>query len=213
MSGLSMGKSCFIFKLKFNTITKLLLSRFLSIAIVLSFDLFLWSTDTTIYPIFFIENNLKCVVMTSLDWIFDTVLSCTALFLQLSFRLYLKYAKKMNESNDLITIKLLLSVMFAYIFVTIFPLPIDGQTDPYTILILLIYSISPTLILFDHPGFNQFFMESHPLVQAATLAVWHLMVQFYFKCKDISSNFWYAIQENVLNFCRSNQVQPYPVFE
>ena len=175
--------------------------------------MFLWSTNTTIYPFFFIENNLRCVVMTSLDWILDTVLSCTALFLQLGFRLYLKYMKKMNESNDLITIKLLIFVMCTYLILAIFPLPSNSKSFAYNISILLIYSSSPTLILFDHQGFNKFFMESHPTIQTATSAIWHLLVQCYFKCKDVSSNFWYTIQENVLNVCRSNQIQPYPISE
>ena len=172
----------------------------------------LWSSDTTIYPIFFIENNFNCVVMTSLDWTLDTVLSCTAIFLQLSFRLYLKYVKKMNESNDLITIKLLVFVMCASLIVAIFPLP-SSKSFAYSISILLIYSSSPTLILFDHQGFNQFFMESHPTIQTATSAIWHLMVKCYFKCKDVSLNFWYAFQENLQNVCRSNQVQPYSIPE
>ena len=208
-----MGKCSISIQPQWTTRWKIISSRCLSIVIVLCNDIFLWSTDTTIYPIFFIENNLSCVVMTSLDWTLDTVLSCTALFLQLSFRLYLKYKKKMNESNDLITIKLLVFVMYASLILAIFPLPSNSKSFAYNISILLIYSSSPTLILFDHQGFNQFFMESHPTIQTATSTVWHLMVQCYFKFKEVSLNFWYAFQENVLNVCRSNQVQPHSIPE
>ena len=150
--GFLMGKCSISIQPQWTTRWKIISSRCLSIVIVLCNDIFLWSTDTTIYPIFFIENNLSCVVMTSLDWTLDTVLSCSALFLQLSFRLYLKYKKKMNESNDLITIKLLVFVMYASLILAIFPLPSNSKSFAYNISILLIYSSS--LIIRDLTNFS-----------------------------------------------------------
>ena len=147
--------------------------------------------------------------LTSFDWIIDTAMSCTSLILQLGFRLYLKYVKKMDESNDLISLKLIVFSICSYLIGVIFPLPTNAQS--VTIPFFLSYSISPTIILFNHSGLNQFFMENHPSFQAATFAVWHLMVQSYFQCKNGLSTSWYSLQENVLNICRSNQVQPFPI--
>ena len=183
----------------------------ISVAFVLCILLFLWSKDITIYPVYFIENNLGCLDLTTSDWIIDTVISSTSLLLQLGFRLYLKYVKKMDESNDLISLKLIVFLICSYLSVVIFPLPTNASS--YTIPFFLSFSISPTIILFNHSGLNQFFMENHPSFQAATSAVWHLMVQSYFKCKNLLSTSWDFLQENVLNICRSNQVQPYPISE
>ena len=173
--------------------------------------MFLLSKDVTIYPVYFIENNLGCADFTTSDWIIDTVISSTSLLLQLGFRLYLKYVKKMDESNDLISLKLIIFSICSYLSSVIFPLPTNAQS--VTIPFFLSYSIPPTMILFNHSGLNQFFMKNHPSFQAATSAIWHLLVQSYFKSKNVLSTSWYSLQENVLNICRSNQVQPYPISE
>ena len=149
--------------------------------------------------------------LTSFDWIIDTVISCTSLILQFGFRLYLKYVKKMDESNDLISLKLIIFSICSYLSGVIFPLPTNAQS--VTIPFFLSCSIPPTMMLFNHSGLNQYFMEIHPSFQAATSAIWHLMVQSYFECKNVLSTSWYSLQENVLNICRSNQVQPYPISE
>ena len=171
----------------------------------------LWSSEVTIYPIYIVENNLRCVDLTSFDWIFDGIISCTALTLQLSFRLYLRCVKKINESNDHLSIKILLFFLSTYLSLLIFPLPTNAQS--YTIPSFLSCSIVPTIILFDHSGVNQFFMESHPLIDAATSAIWHIMVICYIQCKNVLSTSFNSLQENVLNICRSNQIQPYPISE
>ena len=56
-------------------------------------------------------------------------------------------------------------------------------------------------------------MESHPLIDAATSAIWHIMVICYIQCKNVLSTSFNSLQENVLNICRSNQIQPYPISE
>ena len=130
---------------------------------------------------------------------------CT--YLAISFRLYLRCVKKINESNDLMSIK----ILFVFLSTYLFPVPTNAQS--YTIPSFVSSSILPTIILFDHSGFNQFFMESHPLIDAATSAIWHQMVICYIHCKDVLLTSFNSLHENVLNICRSNQIQPYPISE
>ena len=142
--------------------------------------------------------------------IIDITIAIAALLLQLSLRLYLRFVKKIQSSNEILSIKFILFLLLSYGFLFLPP--------PETSRSIVIFSIMPfaimiTTILFDHSGINQFFMERHPNFRDATTAIWHLMVQLYIKVKEWILLTWNTLQELFLNLIRSNQIQPYDVPE
>ena len=138
------------------------------IGIVLIFDVFLWFTIDEIFPVYFIRNDLASLDTFALDFIADILLAISALSLQLSFRLYLRYIKQITESNEILSTKiilLLLSIYFSYFL----PLPSTSQgfISPYAFVLAMV----PTLIIYDHFGFRRFFMENHPKLKKIFLGV------------------------------------------
>ena len=81
------------------------------IGIVLIFDVFLWFTIDEIFPVYFIRNDLASFDTFALDFIADILLAISALSLQLSFRLYLRFVKQITESNEILSIKIILLLL------------------------------------------------------------------------------------------------------
>ena len=71
--------------------------RFLCVAIVVCFDIYLWLNDTIIYPIFYVLNLTHCIDVFTPAYIFEIAIAITAILLQLSLRLYLRFVKKIQS--------------------------------------------------------------------------------------------------------------------
>ena len=69
------------------------------------FNLFLWLTEVKLYPIMLVQNVMKCIDVLSPDYLTDIIIDVVAALLQLGLRLYLKFVKKNNSSNELLSIK------------------------------------------------------------------------------------------------------------
>ena len=59
-----------------------------------------------------IQNVMKCIQMSSSDFLIDIIIDIGACLLQLSLRLYLKFVKKIISSNELLSIKFILLLIF-----------------------------------------------------------------------------------------------------
>ena len=183
-----------------------LVYRFLCVVIVVCIDLYLWLNDTIINPVFVILNLMHCIDVFTPDGIIEITIAITALLFQFSLRLYLRFVKKIQSSNEIMSFKFFLILLLSYV-VLFLPLPESSRS--IVIFIIIPYAIMITTILFDHFGINQFFMERHPNFRDATTAIWHLMMQLYIKVKEWIVLTWNTIQELFLNLIRSNQIQPY----
>ena len=153
-----------------------------------------------------IQNVMKCIDQFSPDYMFDAIVDTITSVLQLSLRLYLKFVKKINSSNELLSIKVMV-VLFIVSISYFFPLPESSQS--YVVPFIVIYSIMLTTIIFDHSGFNQFFMEIHPNFYSVSSAIRHLLVLSYNKSKKCFTSAWNTMKLMFLNLCRSNEVQIY----
>ena len=142
--------------------------------------------------------------------IIDITIAITALLLQLSLRLYLRFVKKIQSSNEIMSFKFNFFLLLSYGFLL---LPPPESSRSIVIFSIIPFDIMITTILFDHSGMNQFFMERHPNFRDTTAAIWHLMVQFYIKVKEWIILTCNTLQELFLNLIRSNQIQPYNVPE
>ena len=162
---------------------------------MLSFQLFIWIKGITIYPILYIQNNMESVDLTTPDYLIDIIIATFAVLLQLSLRLYLRFVKKIVLSNELLSIKFFLVLLICNISYLL-PLPKSSQNffPPYAI----IFAIIITIILFDHDGFNHYFMENHPKCCRVTLAFWHVMDGIHSKAKKFQD----------FNWLRSSQILP-----
>ena len=167
--------------------------------IVVCFNIFLWLKAVQIYPIIFIQNHMNCIDIFSADYIIDIIIGTAASILQLSLRLYLKYVKKIKSSNELLSIKFILVVLSCTIS---YLLPLPDSSLSYLPPLAIILAIMITIVIFDHSGLNQYFMENHPYFRSALS---HLMVYFQSKCNHLQNVF--------LDFCRTNQIHPYEVAE
>ena len=186
------------------------LYRFFCVVIVACFDLYLWLNDTVIYPVFYILNLMQCDDLYAPANIIDITIAITALLLQLSLRLYLRFVKKIQSSNEIMSFKFNFFLLLSYGFLL---LPPPESSRSIVIFSIIPFDIMITTILFDHSGMNQFFMERHPNFRDTTAAIWHLMVQFYIKVKEWIILTCNTLQELFLNLIRSNQIQPYDVPE
>ena len=81
------------------------------IGIVLIFDVFLWFANVEIFPVYFIRNDLTSLDIFALDFIADILIAISALSLQLSCRLYLRFVKQITESNEILSIKIILLLL------------------------------------------------------------------------------------------------------
>ena len=142
---------------------------------------------------------MKCIDIFSADYIIDIIIGTAASILQLSLRLYLKYVKKIESSNELLSIKFIL-IVFSCTISYLLPLPESSLS--YLPPLAIILAIMFTIVIFDHSGLNQYFMENHPYCRSALS---HLMVQFQAT--------WNHLQNVFLNLCRTNQIHPYEVTE
>ena len=166
--------------------------------IVISFQLFIWRKEIIIYPILYVQNNMKCVELSTPDYLIDIMITTLAILLQLSLRLYLRFVKKIKLSNEILSIKFFLVLLICNVSY-LFPLPKSSQSffPPYAIIFALIL----TIILFDHVGFNKFFMENHPKYYHVTSGLWNVMDKFHSKFMNVQSFDW----------LKSNQIQSHAV--
>ena len=141
---------------------------------------------------------------------FDALVDMTASFLQFTLRLYLKFVKNISSSNELLSIKFILILIF--IDISYF-LPLPENSQSYVPPFVVICAILLTTIIFDHSGFNQYFMEDHHNFRDAAAAIWHLMNQLYIGAKEFLQTTWINLQVIFLNLYRTNQIQPHDVPE
>ena len=178
--------------------------------LVVACDIYLWLSDTIIYPIYYIQNLMYCIDVSTPAYIFEITITITALLLQLCLRLYLRFVKKIQSSNEILSIKFIIFLLFGTVSY-LFPPPESSQN--IFIIYAIPYAIMITTLIFDHSGINQFFMERHPNFRDATTAIWHLMVQLYIMVKEWILFTCNTLRELFLNLIRSNQIQPYDVPE
>ena len=176
--------------------------------IVVTFDLYLWLENTQIYPILYINNQMACIDSFTTAYTIENIITIIALLLQLSLRLYLRFVKKIKSSNEILSIKFILFLLFSTLSYFL-PPPESSRTVFFELGIP--FAIFLTTVLFDHSGINQFFMDKHPKIHDATTVIWHLMVQFYVKAKEFIYYMWNFIEEIFLHLFRSNQIHPYHV--
>ena len=143
----------------------------------------------------FIQNLMKCIDILSADYIIDIIIGTAASILQLSFRLYLKYVKKIKSSNELLSIKFIL-IVFSCTISYLLPLPESSLS--YLPPLAIILAIMFTILIFDHSGLNQYFMENHPYFRSVLS---HLIVQY--------EATWNPLRNVFLNLCRANEIHPY----
>ena len=174
------------------------------------FNLFLWLTEVKIYPIMLVQNVMRCIDVLSPDYLTDIIIDVVAALLQLGLRLYLKFVKKNNSSNELLSIKFILILIFVSISY-FFPLPESSQSfvPPFAIIL----AMTLTTIIFDHSGFNRYFMEDHPSFRDFTSAIWHLIIKLYRKAKAFFLITWNYVKAIFLNMWGPNQIQPHEVPE
>ena len=123
---------------------------------------------------------MKCIDILSADYIIDIIIGTAASILQLSFRLYLKYVKKIESSNELLSIKFIL-IVFSCTISYLLPLPESSLS--YLPPLAIILAIMFTIVIHDHSGLNQYFMENHPS------ALSHPMVQFQATWNQLQNDF------------------------
>ena len=166
-----------------------------SILTVISFDLFLWQEDGTIYIVHIIENNIQCIKTTSLAWIADVSISLMALSLQVCLRLYLKCFKNVHQSNEILSNKLVFFLFVSYLSDILTPLPEDSHS--FIIPMTIINLLAPTIIMLDHSGFYNFCIERHPKVKRALTFIKECFCHCYSKIVDL--------------YVKSNKIKPYDV--
>ena len=162
--------------------------------------------EVKIYTVHLIENSVDKIDKFSPDYLFDTVLDISSTLLQLVHRLYLKYVWGIEKSNEILSIKYVLILIFAALS-NFLPSPESSQDIMLPLAIL--YTIMLTTIIFDHSGFNQFFMEIHPNFYSVSLAIRHLLVFSYNKSKKCLTSTWNTMKLMFLNLCRPHEVQIY----
>ena len=161
-------------------------------------------TEVKIYTVHWIENTVDEIDKSSPDFLFDTIIDISSCLLQLIYRLYLKYVKGIKKSNEILSIKFVLILIFGALS-NFLPSPESSQDImlPYAVL----YNIMLATIIFDHSGFNQFFMESHPNFNAVSSAIWRLMVLSCYKSKEFLTSAWNTVKLIFLNLYRPNEVK------
>ena len=130
--------------------------------------MFIWYSNSTIYPIHLVANNLFLINTYGTDFIADVILSLSALMMQMGLRLYLRYVKQITESNEILSKKIILILLLCNISFFL-PLPATSQEflPPYA----FVFAMCPTMVLYDHFGFRRFFMENHPKLDRAYLVL------------------------------------------
>ena len=130
--------------------------------------MFIWYSNSTIYPIHLVENNLFLINTYGSDFIADVLLSLSALMMQMGLRLYLRYVKQITESNEILSKKIILILSLCNISFFL-PLPATSQEflPPYA----LVFATCSTLVFVDHFGFRRFFLEYHPKLNKAYLVL------------------------------------------
>ena len=160
-------------------------------------------SNTTVYTIILMKDNLNPSNLdaTSIDCTLDTVVFTMGIFVQLMLRLYLRFIKKIKQSDcELISIKVLIVHIFIYFLSYLFLFANWNSIDE--VMMVLQYIVIPILILSCHPGFNQFYMSNHPNFRDTTNVIWHHISIVYFGIWDCLST---------TDIFRSNQIQPHNV--
>ena len=157
-----------------------------------------------------VQNVMKCIDVLSPDYLTDIIIDVAASLLQLSLRLYLKFVKKINSSNELLSVKFILILLFVCIS---YFLPPPESSQSYSPPFAIILAIMLTTIIFDHSGFNRYFMKEHCKFRGITSAVWYSMVQHCIKAKALLFIIWNYVKGIFLNLWGTNQIQPHEVPE
>ena len=132
---------------------------------------------------------------TSLDWIADIFISLIALSMQLYLRFYLKFIKNVQQSNELLSNKLIIFLIANHVSCLFSPLPEDSRS--FIIPMSITCTLCPIIILFDHSGFYNFFVEKHPLFKKANSNTKNIIQHFHIKIVNV--------------FVKTNKIRPYNV--
>ena len=199
-----MGKIFFVNLEKKTIEPNSFFNRFGCAGIIILFNLSYWMAEVKIYTVHLIENTVDKMDKFSPDYLFDSVLDISSTLLQLIHRLYLKYVWGIEKSNEILSIKYVLILIFAALS-NFLPSPESSQDIMLPLAVL--YTIMLTTIIFDHSGFNQFFMEIHPNFYYVSSAIWHLMVLSYYKSEEFLTSAWNTMKLLFLNLYRPNEVK------
>ena len=130
--------------------------------------MFIWYSNSTIYPIHLVANNLFLINTYGTDFIADVILSLSALMMQMGLRLYLRYVEQITESNEILSKKIILLLLLCNVS---FFLPLPATSHEFLPPYAFVFATCPTLVLYDHFGFRTFFMENHPKLNKAYLVL------------------------------------------
>ena len=161
----------------------------------------LWLKDIKVWPIVLIENNGSTLNLdtVNVDVMIDASLYTIGIYVQISLRMYLRCIKQIQDTNtELISIKVWIIHYITYI--TYYFFYYEKWDGMYNLANMFEYVVIPMVTLFNHSGFNNYYMSNHPAVRDATNALWHILSVCYFQSLDYLSN-----------CCRSNQIQPHDV--
>ena len=105
--------------------------------------MFIWYSNSTIYPIHLVENNLFLINTYGIDFIADVILSLSALMMQMGLRLYLRYVEQITESNEILSKKIILLLLLCNVSFFL-PLPATSQEflPPYA----FVFAMCPTIL-------------------------------------------------------------------
>ena len=146
----------------------------------------LWLGNVKVWPIVIIFENYvdpANIDPMSADVLIDSIAYTFGVSVQIFLRLYLKCIKKIQDSDtELISIKVWIIQLSMYISFSLFVYEKwDGMENLNNI---LQFCVIPIIILFNHSGFNNYYMNNHPKVQDASNAVWHILSVCYFQVID-----------------------------
>ena len=113
--------------------------------IVVTFDLYLWLENTQIYPILYINNQMACIDSFTTAYTIENIITIIALLLQLSLRLYLRFVKKIKSSNEILSIKFILFLLFSTL--SYFLPPPESSRTVFLNWVFLLQSFSPQYYL------------------------------------------------------------------
>ena len=157
--------------------------------------------DVKVWPIAMFESQCDPANLDSMspDVIIDALLYTIGVSSQIILRLYLRCIKKVqNSDSELISIKVWIIHLIMYVASILF---VYEKWFSLNILYdLLQYVAIPLTILFNHSGFNNYYMSNHPDLRDALNVFWLNLTVCYFQQLEYLSN-----------CCRSNQIQPHDV--
>ena len=133
------------------------------------------------------------------DVIIDALLYTIGVSSQIILRLYLRCVREVqNSDTELISIKVWTIHLLMYVASIVFVYEKWYGLDMFYD--FLQYVAIPLTILFNHSGFNNYYMSNHPDLQDALNALRHILTFCYLR-----------VLEYLSNRCRSNQIQPHDI--